>query len=130
VWTETPTNGRRVARLAGVALAALAGALLTPRAAEAGCGPRPMLPSGLHDAHQPQPPAPERQAPCHGPHCSSAPDRIPVAPAPTAATPADQYACLSSFPALPGAGDGARFREPSSSASAGHSARVERPPRP
>ncbi len=127
--TETPTNGRRVARLAGVALAALAAALLTPQGAAAGCGPRPMLPSDTPSAHQ-QPTAPERQAPCHGPHCSSAPQRLPTAPAPTAPTSADQYACLSSFSALPGGDDGTRFREPSSSAPAGHAARVERPPRP
>jgi hypothetical protein len=129
VLTERLTNGRRVARLAGVALAALAVALLTPRAAEAGCGPRPLLPSGTHGAHQ-QPTAPERQAPCHGPHCSNAPERAPTAPAPTPPTSADQYACLSSFPALPGGDDGSRFRQPSAAAPAGPSARVERPPRP
>jgi hypothetical protein len=129
VLTEKPTNGRRVARLAGVALAALAAALLLPRVAAAGCGPRPMLPSAAHAADQQQP-APPHHVPCRGPNCSSAPDHAPLAPAPPAPAPADQYACLSALPASPGAGDGARFREPSSSAPAGHFARVERPPRP
>jgi hypothetical protein len=128
VLSETPTNGRRVARLAGVALAALAAALLMPQIAAAGCGPRPLLPSDSHAAHQQQP-APERPAPCHGPNCSRAPDRAPTAPAPSAPTTADQYACLCPFQGLPGGDDGARFREPPSSAPAGHPDPVERPPR-
>ncbi len=135
--SETPTHSRRLARLAGVALAALAGALLTPRFADAGCGPRRMLPAGPHgahaatpDAHRPQLPAPERPAPCRGPHCSRAPDRAPPAPAPTAPAHGDLHACLSPRPAVPGGGDGAHLREPSALAPAGHLPRVERPPRP
>ncbi len=131
--TETPTKGRRVARVSGVALAALAVALLTPRVADAGCGPRPMLSPGSHvsppNVHQRQAHAPERPAPCQGPNCSSAPDRAPLTPPPTAPVPADQYACLSPHLAVPGAGDGVHVRDHSLLCPVGHAARVERPPR-
>jgi hypothetical protein len=65
--------------------AALLGAwLAAPVAARASCGDYVMI--GPKPAHGPQhgdrtpPPAPEREAPCHGPSCSG--QSLPVAPTP------------------------------------------------
>src|SRR5581483_9948675 len=97
VWRSMAFPVRRMmARLlAGVAAALLAGALLAPAPARAGCGDhlRPLqtdaTPTSFRGVAVPAAPAQPAPAPCHGPGCSRAPV-VPPLSAPTTSPPAGQ----------------------------------------
>jgi hypothetical protein len=98
--------GLRWRLLLGAALAVLAGVLLAPTPARAGCGDHVILMSGTDSLASKAPmPAPiqpnEKPAPCSGPTCSHSP--IAPAPAPTApvAPSVPEWACVLALSTLP-----------------------------
>jgi len=92
----------------GVALALLAGSLLAPTPARAGCGdhvlltPRMNVPADDASGSLPAQPA-KQHVPCSGPNCT----RAPIAPAPVPVAPvsfgAPEWACVVAPLALPAA---------------------------
>ncbi|HTU91056.1 MAG TPA: hypothetical protein VMF69_13340 [Gemmataceae bacterium] len=89
-------------RSLGAALALLAGVLLAPAAARAGCGEHVVVIASLENNVPMSAPAPpttpaKKHAPCSGPHCT----RSPLAPPPAPLVPVG-----------PGGSDVARILEP------------------
>jgi hypothetical protein len=107
VATAKQSLARRLG--AGVALALLAGLLLAPSAAQAGCGDYVVFGMKHADAQtlsspfapvaHPAPVSPtDNPTPCSGPTCSSGPATPPAAPAPPGPVPGERCGFPSTLP--------------------------------
>src|SRR5579871_1904701 len=78
----------------GAVVVLLAGVLVAPTPARAGCGDHAVVVSSAKTAPMPPIMPVKKQAPCSGPHCT----RSPVAPAPVPSAPAppsgQEWACV------------------------------------
>jgi hypothetical protein len=114
------TSQHWLARLAGMALALMAGLSLMPVRAQASCGDylRPMSPAAGHEVHDGNSPAgphdlpatPGHKQPCSGPNCSPGSDYLPFAPAPSVSPTPEQWGEVATAPVLSAAG--ATFHTP------------------